>query len=197
MRHALLTAALLALALAIASCGGDDDSVKAESASLGKDSNGAEIDPDEIATASDGRLWVTIGNSFASIDPDAEKLATQPQRITGSQLAYDIAAGDAGVWAVASRSDQSVALIPADPRTGRSGRPVPVELETTFLGSGESLEVAVGAGRVWAAPEGQGLLVILNPETGEQRGVAPQAVEDIAAGGGYGWVVSTAEESPV
>ena len=192
--RALVALALLLAALAVAACGGGDDSLKAEPASIGKDSDGDEHDPDEIAAAPDGRLWVNLDDGIAAVDPDERKLATQPQAIPGRPLLYDLAAGDAGVWGVVSNEDDSISLVPADPKTGRLGDPVSVELDSSFLEAGDGFEIAVGAGRVWAGRESSNLMVMLDPATGEQRGVNPDDIEDIAAGGGYGWVVGETPE---
>src|SRR3954469_17223926 len=104
MRRVHSVCLLMTAALALQGCGAGSDKAqgprKLEVASLGKDSSGEELDPEELAAQGD-TLWMTLGNSVASADGASGKLATQPQEVPGNPLVYDIAAGDAGVWMVA------------------------------------------------------------------------------------------------
>jgi hypothetical protein len=93
-----------------------------------------------------------------------------------------------------SNEDDSISLVPADPKTGRLGEPVPMELDSSFLEAGDGFEIAVGAGRVWAGRESSNLMVMLDPATGEQRGVNP---DDIAVAGDTAWVTGFSDKRAV
>src|SRR3954449_3923742 len=154
MRSLLL---VLAAALLLSACGGGGSDKpqgprKLEVASLGKDSSGEELDPEELAAQGD-TLWMTLGNSVASADGASGKLETQPQEVPGNPLVYDIAAGDAGVWMVAGDGGKTL-LVPVDEESGAPGTPIPLKVDSRFIQAGDGLEVAVGAGRVWATLTG-------------------------------------------
>lgn len=81
-------------------------------------------------------------------------------------------------------------LLPADPRTGAPGKPVPVKLDPLPFEAGVGWEIAVGEGRVWVGREQTGEVVMYDPASGEQKSVATGTLEDLATGRGYGWAVA-------
>ena len=197
-----LVASLLALsaALLLVACGGGDSHSdgprKLEVVSIGKDSSGDELDPEYLAAKGD-RLWVVIGRDVASIDARTGKLATEPQpvgQVEGIPLLYDIAAGDEGVWVVATARDKTF-LVPVDEATGRPGAPITSKLGAVSLPAGSGLEVGVGGGRVWTAATEASAVVALDPAAGRQQKIDTGAViQDLTGGAGYGWVVTTPAE---
>ena len=194
-----VAASLLALGatLALVACGGGegDGPRRLETVSIGKDSTGDELDPEYLAAKGD-RLWVVIGNDVASIDARSGKVVTEPQpagQFEGGALVYDIAAGDEGVWVLASARGRTY-LVPVDEASGRPGEPVRSKLDAAYLPAGAGLEVAVGGGRVWAAATESSEVAVLDPATGRQQTIDTGGViKDLTGGAGYGWVITGAD----
>lgn len=189
--------AILALfgALAVASCGGggDEPALKTTPVVIG-----TGLEPEHAAGSPDGRLWLGAGDRVAALDPATRKLVGQPRRLPtrsrDSQL-YDLAAGDLGVWA-AAKDGSHVVLVPADENRPRSRERLflkdfdpAVAVEETPL-----LKLAVGAGRVWAAAYDDTFVTIVDPASGRQTTANTAGIEDVAAGGGFGWVITEDDE---
>jgi hypothetical protein len=181
-------------ALSAASCG---DGSSAPSFKTNPVVVGTGLKPEHAAAASDGKLWIAAGDRLASVDPRSRKLATDLRRVGGEkdELIYDVAAGDAGVWA-AVNDGSDVAVVAVDPRTGRRHERFalddfdPVSLDD----DSDPLKLAVGAGRVWAAAYDDVYVTIVDPETGKQQTANTAGIEDVAAGGGYGWLITEDDE---
>src|SRR3954471_1057918 len=186
---------VLAAALLLSACGGGSDSKpagprKLEVVQLGKDQFGEDLDPEELAAQGDV-LWMTNGNSAVSADGKTGKLRTKAQEVPGNPLVYDIAAGDVGVWMVAGDGGKTL-LVPVDEESGAPGTPIPLKVDSRFIQAGDGLEVAVGAGRVWATLTGAPKVVAYDPATGKQESFSAGApVEDIAAG----WAITQSDFS--
>jgi hypothetical protein len=185
MRLAGLTV-LLASAVLVGACGGDDENGgptgprELEVASLGKDDDGEDIEPEEMAGQGDV-LWMTVGSDVASADGKTGKLRTKPQEVPGNPILYDIAAGDAGVWVVTGDLGKT-ALVKVDEESGAPAEPVPLKLDSSNIPAGEGLEVAVGQGKVWASLTGTETVVAYDPSSGKQTEYDTlDPVEDIAA----------------
>jgi hypothetical protein len=194
VRSPLWLLAVLVAVLALGGCGGADKGPrKYQVASLGKDSTGDEIDPEELAAKGD-TLWLTLGAQIGRVDGKEGKLIGKPQDVGHFRLPaliYDIAAGDAGVWAVLGGDDGRVYLVKVDERTGRPGEPIRIKLDATFVQAGDGFEVAVGNGRVYAALTGSNAVVSLDPASGRQQQIdAGGPVQDVGAGAGSGWVLT-------
>jgi hypothetical protein len=205
-----ITMVAVALALALGACGGDSKNAssgkgdkaapadaprKLEPVSVGKDSTGAPLYPEDLAAA-DGHLWATVGGDVLPLDPATGKLAVAkpPSKgLLGEGTIEDIAAGDAGLWAFVDHDGRGV-LYEVDPKTGERGKPIPIPLDVGGSEVAQSKVIAVGAGRVWAAIGETSKLLILDPDSGKSTVVKVDGlIRDIAAGDDAAWVVTSAK----
>src|SRR3712207_1986103 len=141
---------VLPVAIALAGCGEDenDGPRRLEEVFVGKDSDGEDLDPEEMAAQGD-RIWFLDSTSVGSFDGRTGKPVTSPQEVgTDRPILYDIAAGDAGVWVVAT-SDDKTQVFKVDESSGKPGTPIEIKLNSRYIEAGSGLEIAVGAGRVW------------------------------------------------
>jgi hypothetical protein len=205
-----ITVVAVALALALGACGGgskDTSSTKGDKVApaaprklepvpVSKDSTGAALYPEDLAAA-DGKLWATVGGDVLPLDPATGRLAVAKppaNGLLGEGTIYDIAAGDAGLWALLDHRGRAV-LYEVDPKTGEHGKTIPIPLDVAGSAVAQSKVIAVGAGRVWAAIGETSKVLVIDPGSGKSTVVKVKGViRDIAAGDDSGWVVTSVKE---
>jgi len=150
-------------------------------------------DPVGVVTAG-GAVWVVCCGQEAAGRPGGKLLRVDPGtlRVTPVALPREplgIAADDRQVWV--SATDGSVVLI--DPTAGRV-----VRVDQDQREGGAAQGVAVGAGAVWLAYPGGGLVARVDPEApAEGRAVPVDAATIVTVGGGMVWVVAGNDQGVV
>jgi hypothetical protein len=143
--------------------------------------------------AAGGAVWVTCCGREATGRAGAKLLRVDPAtlRVTPLKLPKEplgIDGDDRQVWV--SATDGSAVLV--NPATGRVVRVV----EGIWEG-GAAQDVAVGAGAVWLAFPGGGLVARVDPDRPQGRAVPVDAATVVTVGGGLVWVVAGNDQGVV
>lgn len=178
---------------------------------------GDPIIPSVGAVAAEGRrVWAGAFDGMVRLDAVTGDVTARVN--LGSSAALQIAPAGEAVWATtlrgrAKRVDTGSARVTGEFYAGAFVLPVAVNVEAVWLGGGEGAlwridpvtgaptrstsigegnlaAIALGAGSVWVASQGDDALLRVNPRTGGvvARVPLPGTPQDVALAGGLAWV---------
>jgi DNA-binding SARP family transcriptional activator len=138
-------------------------------------------EPDRLA-AGTARLWTTTGASLVAVDPGRAKI---DQIVQPGVDPTDVAVGFRSVWVLGG----DVAQI--DPVFGSVTRRIPIRpSDDSSSAYGQPTAIAAGAGAVWVADLGRGI-VRIDPAGGKATTIpVGRRVDGVAVGDGAVWAVS-------
>jgi DNA-binding SARP family transcriptional activator/streptogramin lyase len=146
-----------------------------------------------LIAAGEGSVWVVdpIGSTLTRIDPETNAVVTPQRGIPANGIPVSLAVGEGSVW-IALNEGRVLSVLEVGPELGDLRRRIP--LDTRVVGAfslvGASVELAVGAGAVWALERARGQLTRIDPDTGRRRPLADGlgASSSIAVDGDAVWL---------
>ena len=146
-----------------------------------------------LIAAGEGSVWVVdpIGSTLTRIDPETNAVVSPPRGIPANGIPIGLAVGEGSVW-IALNEGRVLSVLEVGPELGDRRRRIP--LDTRVVGVSPvafaSVELAVGAGAVWALERARGQLTRIDPDTGRRRPLADGlgASSSIAVDGDAVWL---------
>ena len=146
-----------------------------------------------LIAAGEGSVWVVDpdGSTLTRIDPETNAVVTPQRGIPANGIPVGLAVGEGSVW-IALNEGRVLSVLEVGPELGDLRRRIPLDRRVVGVFSlvGASVELAVGAGAVWALERARGQLTRIDPDTGKRRPLADGlgASSSIAVDGDAVWL---------
>ena len=128
-----------------------------------------------LIAAGEGSVWVVDpeGSTLTRIDPETNAVVSPQRGIPANGIPVGLAVGEGSVW-IALNEGRVLSVLEVGPELGDLRRRIPLDTRVVGVFSlvGASVELAVGAGAVWALERARGQLTRIDPDTGRRRKLA-------------------------
>lgn len=146
-----------------------------------------------LIAAGEGFVWVVDpdGSTLTRIDPETNAVVTPQRGIPANGIPVALAVGEGSVW-IALNEGSVISVLEVGPELGDLRRRIPLDTRVVgvFSLEGASVELALGAGAVWALERARGQVTRIDPDTGRRRRLADGlgASSSIAVDGDAVWL---------